>query len=308
MRVSVRNPFGSARPTRATLLATLFALLTSGLVMIGAVSGDPSAVDIEADLDLDLAAAVKASPDADEQLTTTTGDTTPNEVGNTLPANYAAVAEDEMLFRTSDATDAGGSGDDTVVEEAPVAPKVEAEESADPIGTPLASAREKVVAIEPGDSADTGGEDEVEDDGTVTPATTAASTTTSEDPPVEETTTETTQVDEPVVETTTTAAPSPPPADANGWVDSGNGVMMPPVMLKIRYCESRDRYDAANPASSARGAYQFLTGSWAAYGHKDRYGVNQAHLASPAQQDEAAVITWQADGTRPWNASRSCWG
>lgn len=93
-----------------------------------------------------------------------------------------------------------------------------------------------------------------------------------------------------------------------GWVDAGHGVFVPPVLLSIRWCESTDNYAAANSRSSARGAYQFLTGSWDWYGHAARYGVPQAHLATPAQQDEAALITWQADGTRPWNASRHCWG
>jgi hypothetical protein len=111
---------------------------------------------------------------------------------------------------------------------------------------------------------------------------------------------------ETTVEQTTTTAP-PTTAD-NGFVDAGHGVKVPPILLQIRYCESRDNYTAANPYSSARGAYQFLTGSWAAYGHAARYGVSQAHLATPAQQDEAALITWQRDGTRPWNASRHCWG
>jgi hypothetical protein len=100
------------------------------------------------------------------------------------------------------------------------------------------------------------------------------------------------------------AAPSAP----QGWVDAGHGVFVPPILLAIRACESHDNYLAANPRSSARGAYQFLMSSWAAYGHAARYGVLQAHQASPAQQDEAALITWKASGTSPWNASRSCWG
>jgi len=108
--------------------------------------------------------------------------------------------------------------------------------------------------------------------------------------------------------TTTTSAPTTTTAAGNGYVDAGHGVFVPPVLLSIRWCESRDNYTAANPSSSARGAYQFLTGSWAGYGHADRYGVSQAHLATPAQQDEAALITWERDGTRPWNASRHCWG
>ncbi|MDH3295636.1 MAG: transglycosylase family protein [Acidimicrobiia bacterium] len=107
-------------------------------------------------------------------------------------------------------------------------------------------------------------------------------------------------------ETTTTTAPPTTAAD-NGFVDAGHGVYVPPILLKIRWCESRDDYTAANPSSSARGAYQFLTGSWSAYGHASRYGVSQAHLATPAQQDEAALITWQRDGTRPWLASKHCW-
>ncbi|MGI9597222.1 MAG: transglycosylase family protein [Acidimicrobiales bacterium] len=145
-----------------------------------------------------------------------------------------------------------------------------------------------------------------------TESTTTTSTATGETTPAGETSTseatsETTVPDTTVPETTAAPETVAPVTTAAGWVDSGNGVLMPAVLLAIRYCESRDNYTAANPASSARGAYQFLTGSWAGYGHKDRYGVNQAHLATRAQQDEAAVITWERDGTRPWNASKSCW-
>ena len=92
-----------------------------------------------------------------------------------------------------------------------------------------------------------------------------------------------------------------------GWLDAGHGVYVPPVLLRIRHCESRNNYLAANRTSTARGAYQFLRSSWYAYGHADRYGVSEAHLATPAQQDEAALITWGLDGTRPWLASRHCW-
>ena len=124
-------------------------------------------------------------------------------------------------------------------------------------------------------------------------------------------TTETSATPTTVAETTTTAPPTtaaPTTAAGNGYVNAGHGVYVPPILLEIRRCESGGNYKAANPYSSARGAYQFLTGSWAAYGHAARYGVSQAHLASNAQQDEAALITWQRDGTRPWAASRHCWG
>ncbi len=122
-----------------------------------------------------------------------------------------------------------------------------------------------------------------------------------------DTTTETTTATTTEAPTTTAAPTTESTANPDGWVDAGHGVLVPQVLLAIRWCESRDDYQAANPASSARGAYQFLTGSWEAYGHAERYGVSRAHLASNAQQDEAALLTWQRDGTRPWNASKHCW-
>ena len=110
--------------------------------------------------------------------------------------------------------------------------------------------------------------------------------------------------------TTTTAArwSDPPIPPESEWIDAGNGVAVPDVLLRIRYCESTNNYRAAHAVSSARGAYQFLTKSWEWYGHAARYGVASADLATPAQQDEAAVLTLRRDGTRPWLASWSCWG
>jgi len=112
---------------------------------------------------------------------------------------------------------------------------------------------------------------------------------------------------------TTGTLPPPIPqirsfAGKAGWVDAGHGVFVPPIMIEVRRCESTHNYKAANRRSTARGAYQFLTGSWEWYGHADRYSAARAHLATPAQQDEAAALTYLADGTRPWNASRHCWG
>lgn len=100
----------------------------------------------------------------------------------------------------------------------------------------------------------------------------------------------------------TTPAPHPV-----GWIDLGHGVYGPPILARIRWCESNDDPLARNPRSSAAGLYQFLRGSWKGHGHAARYGVPTADLATPAQQDEAAVLTYQAAGTRPWRASRSCW-
>jgi len=92
------------------------------------------------------------------------------------------------------------------------------------------------------------------------------------------------------------------------WTDAGHGVALPDVLLRIRFCESTNNYATTHTYSSASGAYQFLTGSWDWYGHADRYGVNRAHLATPAQQDEAALMTFQKDGVKPWAASQGCWG
>jgi len=140
---------------------------------------------------------------------------------------------------------------------------------------------------------------------------TAPADTTDTTMPADGDTTDQNETTETTEAPTTTAAPTTAPpttAAGNGYVDAGHGVFVPPILLQIRWCESTDNYTAANPYSSARGAYQFLTGSWAGYGHAARYGVSQAHLATPAQQDEAALLTWQRDGTRPWLASKHCWG
>jgi hypothetical protein len=107
--------------------------------------------------------------------------------------------------------------------------------------------------------------------------------------------------------TTTTQWTEPTIPPMSEWVDAGHGVLVPDVLLRIRFCESTNNYDARNSGSSARGAYQFLRKSWEWYGHAARTGVAEAHLATPAQQDAAALRTLQQDGTRPWLASRDCW-
>lgn len=104
-------------------------------------------------------------------------------------------------------------------------------------------------------------------------------------------------------------ATTPPPAETHpeGYVDAGNGVWIPSVMVAIRRCESHDNYKAVNPSSGAAGAYQFLASSWASYGFATKYGVKSAKDATPAQQDEAALGAYLRSGTKPWNASKSCW-
>jgi hypothetical protein len=112
---------------------------------------------------------------------------------------------------------------------------------------------------------------------------------------------------EPATTTTTGGLVEPTVEPEAEWVDAGHGVAVPDVLLRIRFCESTNYYQAAHRVSSARGAYQFLTKSWNWYGHAARYGVASADQATPAQQDEAAVLTLRRSGTRPWAASRHCW-
>ncbi|MEL6985561.1 MAG: transglycosylase family protein, partial [Actinomycetota bacterium] len=107
--------------------------------------------------------------------------------------------------------------------------------------------------------------------------------------------------------TTTTAWVEPALPPTSEWVDTGNGVLVPDLLLRIRFCESTNNYQAASAYSTARGAYQFLKGSWDWYGHAATTGVAEAHLATPAQQDQAALATLQAEGTGPWSESRPCW-
>lgn len=78
---------------------------------------------------------------------------------------------------------------------------------------------------------------------------------------------------------------------------------LPPIMLRIRWCESRNNYTAENRRSTASGAWQFLDSSWARYA-----GYERAMYAPPEVQDQKALNVYNAVGTRPWNASRSCWG
>ena len=267
MRVPVRNPFSSARPTRGALLATLFAIITAAM-LVAFGNSDESAPLIATGAEEAASAPQTALSPAPEVGPTTTTTEAPTETSAADGANLRANVQDPISF----------------LEGEQVAWSKEYREPASPTTVQPTTTRPPTTAA----------------------PTTAEDTTTSTDETTSSTEAAADGEGDPAT-TTTTEATTSTSAD-NGWVDSGNGVLMPPVMLSIRYCESRDNYTAANPSSSARGAYQFLTGSWEWYGHAARYGVGQAHLATPAQQDEAALITWQQDGTTPWNASRHCWG
>lgn len=81
------------------------------------------------------------------------------------------------------------------------------------------------------------------------------------------------------------------------------------LLARIRWCESRDNYQAQNRHSTASGAYQELDSTWrswqASYG--DGRSFARAMYAPADLQDLVASRALAAQGTRPWAASRSCW-
>jgi hypothetical protein len=78
--------------------------------------------------------------------------------------------------------------------------------------------------------------------------------------------------------------------------------MIPPVMRRVRECESGGSYTAQNPTSTASGAWQYLDSTWG--GHR---GFARAMDAPPRVQDLRAIRDFRIVGTTPWAASRGCW-
>ena len=93
---------------------------------------------------------------------------------------------------------------------------------------------------------------------------------------------------------------------------------VPPILEAIAQCESGGAWHGQDgdlrgtaPRSSASGRWWFIDSTWR-YVWSDYLGIEpptaRAKHATPAQQTRAAVALHQAEGTTPWNASRSCWG
>ena len=68
-------------------------------------------------------------------------------------------------------------------------------------------------------------------------------------------------------------------------------------------CESGGNARAQNSSSTASGLFQFIDGTWKAYGGS----TAKAKHASVAEQFRVAERAYAAEGTRPWNSSESCW-
>jgi hypothetical protein len=117
-----------------------------------------------------------------------------------------------------------------------------------------------------------------------------------------------TAVPSPAPTTTAAPLPAPPPRARAGRAATtdppeGNAGAMEQQLAAIARCESGGRYDAENPRSTASGRYQVLDSTWDGYGGWDR-----AVDAPPEVQEAWAREAYARAGTRPWRASRGCWG
>jgi hypothetical protein len=93
---------------------------------------------------------------------------------------------------------------------------------------------------------------------------------------------------------------------------------MPALLRRIGGCESSGDpegplvWTAQNPHSSASGAFEEVDGTWRSWARA--YGTDvgapayaRAYLAPPSVQLTVAERAFAAQGSTPWNESRSCW-
>lgn len=108
-------------------------------------------------------------------------------------------------------------------------------------------------------------------------------------------------------------AAAPAPAHMQRSAPSGS-VTFSYTEMRVRSCESGPNgyathgraldynYSETNPSSTASGGWQFLDGTWANF-----MGYARALYAPRWVQDLKARRYIDANGLRPWAASRSCW-
>lgn len=79
------------------------------------------------------------------------------------------------------------------------------------------------------------------------------------------------------------------------------------TLERIAWCESRNVLTARNPASTAKGKYQFLDGSWKYYGEKHWGSIEGKDVFSEEDQDDLARYVVSINGFTDWAASEHCW-
>lgn len=82
-----------------------------------------------------------------------------------------------------------------------------------------------------------------------------------------------------------------------------HGLRLPPLLARIRSCESGNDYTAQNAHSTASGAWQWLDTTWS-----NHLGYRRAYLAPRRIQDAKAINDYRLYGTTPWVSSQNCWG
>jgi SLT domain-containing protein len=71
------------------------------------------------------------------------------------------------------------------------------------------------------------------------------------------------------------------------------------LLDRIIICESNYIATAANPNSSAKGIFQFISSTWDSWGEGD--------VLNAYDNIRAGVKLFKAKGVQPWLASKDCW-
>jgi resuscitation-promoting factor RpfA len=79
----------------------------------------------------------------------------------------------------------------------------------------------------------------------------------------------------------------------------------PGVADAVVACESGGDFAAQNSHSTASGGFQFVDGTWRAFGGTEF--APRAKHASPSEQRTVFERAYAANGLRDWEASRPCW-
>lgn len=85
-------------------------------------------------------------------------------------------------------------------------------------------------------------------------------------------------------------------------------VAVPPeTRERIGWCESHNIATSTNPASTAKGRYQFLDSSWKHYGNELWGTTTGKDVFNYADNTELANYVMDVYGTNDWLESKPCW-